>query len=104
MKVILHANSDSVWSEVFKAVSTQSFWTVPSTYWVIHIEQRAYAPAKRNSPADSQVVPILLRHAEGLSHHLPSLLEELRAQGRRGEGWVQGSGAADRLVFRTDRF
>jgi len=31
-----------------------------------------------------EVVPILLRHAEGLSHHLPSLLEELRAQGRRG--------------------
>lgn len=34
------------------------------------------------------MVPILLRHAEGLSHHLPSLLEELRAQGRRGEAWV----------------
>eukprot|EP00438_Fugacium_kawagutii_P000071 Skav220862 [mRNA] locus=scaffold193:141347:148420:+ [translate_table: standard] len=30
------------------------------------------------------VVPVLLRHAEDLRHHLPSLLEELRAQGRRG--------------------
>lgn len=44
--------------------------------------------SKAEFVADAQVVPILLRHAEGLSHHLPSLLEELRAQGRRGEAWV----------------
>lgn len=32
-----------------------------------------------------EVVPVLLRHADNLSHHLPSLLEELRTQGRRGQ-------------------
>lgn len=90
MKVILNATGDSVWSEVSKRLPLSSFCAVPSTYWAIHIEQCAYGvcTSKAESVADAQVVPILLRHAEGLSHHLPSLLEELRAQGRRGEAWV----------------